>query len=477
MPDLEGVPPIDKFEPLKTKYYSLVRGVLKLAVEGRRIIVVTHLDADGITSGSIVFAALMRKGANVVLRCVPDLDHELISKLGEEKHDFYIFTDLASTLIGDLEAVVGGRFLVIDHHQLADADKDNPMVVNAWNFGLDGGKEASSASMAYFFATAVDPSNRDLSPLAVVGAVADRQDRGPDRSLNGLNGSALQDAKTARLVSTSRDLLFTGRETRPIHESVALTSAPFLKGVTGNKEAVLAALHQSGLRLKDGGAWRTISSLSNEEKMKVTEVVAGLTASAGDATESISELVGDVYTLELEDPLTPLRDAREFATLLNACGRMGRAGTGVSVCLGDRTESLSSAIATLTEYRGGIGRALKALSDDATRTTKVGGLVVVHAEGLVEEKLLGPVISILTSSPGYSDKVVVGFASSGDTELKVSSRVGDAHTGGVNLGLVMRGAAEAVNGVGGGHGMAAGAKIPSSQAEAFSKLVSGMLPS
>ena len=60
---------------------------------------------------------------------------------------------------------------------------------------------------------------------------------------------------------------------------------------------------------------------------------------------------------------------------------------------------------------------------------------------------------------------------SGATEFKVSSRVGDSYASSVNLGLVMREAAEAVRGVGGGHSMAAGAKIPSTEAETFSILV------
>jgi len=41
----------------------------------------------------------------------------------------------------------------------------------------------------------------------------------------------------------------------------------------------------------------------------------------------------------------------------------------------------------------------------------------------------------------------------------------------VNLGTVMRESAEAVGGVGGGHEMAAGAKIPAARADLFEKLV------
>jgi single-stranded-DNA-specific exonuclease len=461
---------------LLSRYRALAPEILKLARSGRRILIVTHVDADGLASGSIVFASLMRTGANVTLRTVPDLDSKAIGQLEAQRYDFYIFTDLASTLTAELAAAFDGRYLVIDHHQLSEADMSNPAVVNAWAYGFDGGREACSSSMAYFFAASVDPSNRDLSPLAVVGAVADRQDRGQGRSLTGLNRAAMEEAQSSGLLALSKDLMFTGRETRPIHESVALTSTPFLKGVTGRKDAVLSALHESGLPLKDGGTWRTISSLSVEEKTKLTEVIASMLGSAEGATDAIAGLIGEVYALEFEDSFTPLRDAREFATLLNACGRMAVPGTGISICLGDRLEVLRAAMKTLSEYRSGINKALEALTGDASRFEYRGPLVLVKGEGIVDEKLLGPVISILTSSPGFKDKVVVGTSSSRDSELKVSSRIGDSYPGTVNLGLVMREAAEGVGGVGGGHPMAAGARIPAAAAEAFSKAVTERIP-
>lgn len=96
----------------------------------------------------------------------------------------------------------------------------------------------------------------------------------------------------------------------------------------------------------------------------------------------------------------------------------------------------------------------------------------MRGEGIVDEKLLGPVISILTSSPEFKDKVVVGSTESRGDSLKISSRVGDEHGGTIDLGLIMREAAESVGGVGGGHAMAAGAKIPSSKGDSFSKAVS-----
>jgi RecJ-like exonuclease len=464
------------FDGLLSRYRALAPEILKLVLNGRRILVVTHIDADGLASGSIVFASLTRKGANVTLRTVPDLDAKTIRQLDAQRYDFYIFTDLASTLIAELGEAFDGRYLVIDHHQLSEGDMRSPAVINAWAYGFDGGRDACSSSMAYFFATSIDPSNRDLSPLAVVGAVADRQDSGQGRSLTGLNRVAVEEAQSSSLLVLSKDLMFTGRETRPIHESIALTSAPFLRGLTGSKDAVLSALHDSGLPLKDGGTWRTISSLSAEEKMKLTEVIAGMLGTANGATDALANLVGEVYTLEFEDSFTPLRDAREFATLLNACGRMAVPGIGISICLGDRSEALKAAMKTLSEYRLGINKALEALTSDPSRFERRGQLVFVRGDAIVDEKLLGPVISILTSSLDFKDKVVVGTSTSRDSELKVSSRVGDSFPGTVNLGLVMRDAAEGVRGVGGGHTMAAGARIPVEAAEAFAKAVADRIP-
>ena len=128
------------------RYRTLAPEFLKLARSGRRILVITHIDADGLASGSIIFASLMRKGANITLRTVPDLDSEKIRELEAQRYDFYIFTDLASTLIAELGAAFDGRYLVIDHHQLSEDEMLNPAVVNAWAYGFDGGREACSSS-------------------------------------------------------------------------------------------------------------------------------------------------------------------------------------------------------------------------------------------------------------------------------------------------------------------------------------------
>jgi single-stranded-DNA-specific exonuclease len=418
-----------------------------------------------------MFSALSRLGADVTVRSIPDLDKRRIKELQGQDNDFVIFTDLAATLGDELEEALDGRFLAIDHHQIPEDYADKPYFLNAWQYGYDGGKEACSSTMAYIFASTLDPANKDLSHLAVVGAVADRQDAGPGRSLTGLNRRALEDAQSAGLIKVTKDLVLTGRETRPIHESIAMITTPFLPGLSGSKDAVLASLLQAGLAIKDGPRWRTAAEFTSDEKMKVTELIAGALGTNGGSTEALAGLIGEVYTVSSEDAFTPLRDAREFGTLLNACGRMGVAGVGMALCLGDRGAAFRDAMKTLADYRMSINKAVQGLTGDGTRSVQHGSVVLVRGEDLVDEKILGPVTSIITSSQQFKDKVVVATARSGESELKVSSRVGDLYGKPVNLGVVMREAAEAVDGVGGGHSMAAGAKIPTSKAEAFSKLV------
>jgi len=452
------------------------RLIAALGSEGKRILVVTHIDADGLSSGSIAFAAIARKRATVSVKAIPDLDRTAIERLKAANFDYYLFTDLGSGLVGELASAFGDRFGILDHHQLPGGSPSNLAVLNAWNFGYDGGTEACSSSMAYAFAVALDHANRDLSPLAIIGALGDRQDGGEGRSIVGLNKVALDDAVKDGTVSVTKDLLFFGRETRPVHEAVAMSYAPFIQGLSGAKDVALAALTNAGIALRDGGRWRTLAELSKEEKQKVVEVVAGFIGTSSGGTGLLNELLGAVYTLEFEDPLTPLRDAREFGSLLNACGRMDRTDLGLSICLGDRDSAFSEALALMAEYRGKLSKAIQKLQAEPDKVSTRGKVMMVIGEEFIEERMTGSISSLLASSDKFRDKLVLVSAKSGESELKWSSRVGDSYEGEVNLGELMREAAEKVGGVGGGHSMAAGAKIPFARRDDFTKVILEHVP-
>jgi len=455
---------------LKARASEASRVLVQLRRDKKRILVVTHIDADGLSSGSIAFHALARSGCIASVRAIPDLDMRALETLKVDRFDFYLFTDLGSGMILELAKAFGEGFLVVDHHQLPPEQANHPNVLNAWGFGYDGGVEACSSTMAYMLATAMDEKNRDLSPLAVIGALGDRQDSGEGRSLTGLNREALKDAVEGGLMEVTKDFLFHGRETRPVHEAIAMTYTPFITGLSGAKDSTLAALSTAGLSLKDRGRWRTLAELSKEEKQKLLEVLTAYIASNGGSSAAVSEMIGEVYSLRLEDPLTPLHDGREFATLLNACGRMDATDVGIAICLGDRDQALSGSLRLMIEYRGKLNKAIQTLQS-GDKMTAHGDVMVVVGDDFIEERMTGSISSLLASSDKYKDKMVLVMTRSGETNLKFSSRLGDSFQKEVNLGLILKEAAESVGGVGGGHSMAAGAKIPVSKRDEFTAVV------
>src|SRR3989442_15838402 len=158
------------FDELLNRYYELSRNLTNTIRDGKKFIVVTHIDADGLCSGATTFLALARRGATVSVRTVPDLDLKTIDSLREERYDFYIFTDLASSLVSELASALDSRFLLLDHHELPEDRARNPAVVNAWHIGSDGGNAACSSAMEYYFARALDFSNSYLAHISIVRA-------------------------------------------------------------------------------------------------------------------------------------------------------------------------------------------------------------------------------------------------------------------------------------------------------------------
>jgi RecJ-like exonuclease len=84
--------------------------------------------------------------------------------------------------------------------------------------------------VAYFAAKAVNSENLDLAPIALVGALGDMQDRHEQRSLQSLNEIIVNDAVAAGLVKVEKDLMFFGRETRPLYKMIVTTTNPFIPG-------------------------------------------------------------------------------------------------------------------------------------------------------------------------------------------------------------------------------------------------------
>src|ERR687887_845230 len=266
---------------------------------GNQISIISHLDADGIASASIISTSLARLGANCSVRTVSDMTLNVIEQMRYENHDFYIITDLGAGMANELLKALDKKWVIIDHHQIPKqeiAAEYTDQILNAWKYDINGGNEICAGGMAYMVANALDRKNKDLSSIAIVSAIGDRQDQGDKKSLIGLNLEIVKIAQSLGLISIDLDLMLTGRETRPLHEALAYTSFPYIDGLTWNREACHALLKNAGLKLKDNGRWRVLAEFSQEEKSSILDAIATFVATSNkNSTSVVDDLIGYVY--------------------------------------------------------------------------------------------------------------------------------------------------------------------------------------
>jgi single-stranded-DNA-specific exonuclease len=433
--------------------------------------VFSHLDADGIAAAGIITKALVRLNTRFRTRVTQWVDEKIIQEMTAAKPQLVVLTDFGSGYIDLLnENVPNQRVVILDHHQIVgNAANSNIVQVNPHLQGIDGATEVSGSGVAYFAAKALNPLNVDLSPIAVVGALGDMQDKYDQRQLAGLNALIVEDAVNAGLMKVEKDLTFFGRETRPIHKALANSTSPLIPGISGDEGAALAFTSNLGIDLKDGK--RVLSDLSYDEKKRLSTGLAEYLLSKGLHLE-VPKLIGNVYVLTGEQASTSLRDAREFSVVLNSTGRLDKPSLGIAVCMGDRKNALVEANKVLEDYRKDINRYLTWVMEKPERMREFEHVYVVYGESAVNEKIIGTVASILAYSLPVSEKPILAFANvEAEGVAKFSARTTDAAVEkGVNLGDVMRVASERLGGKGGGHNIAAGAQVPLDKIEDFVKL-------
>jgi len=463
----------EQINALNESTIKAARLIREIASEEKSVYMLSHLDADGLAAASIMAKALFRSGVLFHVRIQQWIDQKTLEEILAKKPSLTILTDLGSGYLELLtEKLVDYNVIILDHHQPIGEASDNFIHVNPHLYGIDGSRDLSGAGIAYLVAKALDKNNVDLACMAIVGSLGDLQDKYNQRALGGINEIIVKDAVQEGYLTVEKDPIFFGRETRPIHKALANTTSPFIPGISGEEDKAAAFLMSLGIKLKEEDKWRALRDLSEDEKTRLCSSLADYLISKGFSSNVLS-LVGYVYTLVKEEPWTPLRDAREFAVLLNATGRMDKPSLGIAVGMGDRSESLEEAMTVLEEYRRTITKYMSWLFEDPNRIEELENIYVVRGEKTINDKIIGTLSSILSMNLPKQEKPVVAYAIVPEEGVaKVSARTVDLLTyKGVNLGEVMRLAAEKFSGRGGGHNVAAGAQVPIENIESFMKLV------
>ncbi len=424
-----------------------------LSMKKSRVRLVSHLDADGISSAAIIIKTLNRLGFFYSLTILPQLKYEDVKKFSKENESIFIFTDLGSgELCAFKELMPNKTIFILDHHQPQECElTDNIIHINPHNFGFNGSSEICGAGVTYLFAKAVDENNKDLSSIAILGIIGDVQD-----PKYGLNKIILNDAVESGNIKVIRGLRVFGAQTKPLYKALVQSSDFTIPGVTGNESGAIQFLKQIGVEPKDGSKWRRIIDLNDDELKRLVEGIIMMRL----GEESPEDILGDVYLFTKEKEGSPLKDAKEFATVLNACGRMGKASYGIGACLGDRRFK-KLAVSVLDDYRKEIVNGLKFFEKNRNSEYVVEepGILILNARDKVKPTVIGTVCSIISRNNSLSNNTfLLGLSRMNDKYTKISMRYkGDNE---VNLKDILMEILGDNEGEVGGHHFAAGAYIP-----------------
>ncbi|MBI3036042.1 DHH family phosphoesterase [Candidatus Woesearchaeota archaeon] len=449
--------------------YEQFNGQLKLAAEAFRQIdkkevirLVSHLDADGISAASIMIKLLNNDNRKYSVSIVQQLNKAVISQLASEPYNCFIFTDIGSGVISDIKELLNGKSVfVLDHHSIETDDFGNVVLVNPHLCGIDGGNEISGAGVVFKFACTVDKSMEDLAHIAIIGAIGDLQE---NNGFLRLNKEILDIAVKNGKVQVKKGLRIFGTQTKPLHKALEYCTDPYIPGVSGSESGAIQFLYHLGIEPKNGNEWKKAVHLGEDEMRKlVTGIIMKRLNEANP-----DDVLGNIYILTNEQEESPTRDAKEFATLLNACGRLGRASFGIGACLGDK-KIKQQAIRSLSDYKKEIVNALNWYNDNKFSDDVFwgNGFVIINAKSNVMSTMIGTLASILSKSNLMANNAfILSMAQSLDGNTKISLRT--TNSGNFDLRKIIE---EAIDGIGnsesGGHQNAAGAVIPTEKEMEF----------
>ncbi len=401
--------------------------------------VFTHFDADGISAGAIIAKSLLRFGKPFHVRFLKGLNQ----KVEYDSDELVILADMGSGY-PDVVSQIDADVIIIDHHTVVG--KIEPMRnlahINPHLAGLDGTYELSASGTAYVFANALG-NNVDLSPIAIVGAIGDKQ------KLIGGNAEILKEGVVNGFIEEKNGLnLYSGK----LREVLMYSLEPFLDFYGKENE-----LDEFLSKIKIDGD-KEIDELSKEETSTLANAIVLRLLKIGAYEGVIDEFVGKklIFKKEL------ISNAVMMTDVVNYCGRAAEMSIGLAVCLRDKNY-LEKALEIWRKFRIEIFEQIQQWRNEVKEGFCIRYLVMENAPST------SPIASTL-SRYIYSDKPLI-VVNVKNGKAKVSARSTTKIAEKIDLAEVMRLAAEKVGGRGGGHKVAAGANINPESVEEFLKEV------
>ncbi|MGF3553843.1 MAG: DHHA1 domain-containing protein [Thermoplasmatota archaeon] len=420
-----------------------------------RIRVVSHYDADGISSAAIICKALYRSGYDFHVSIMRNPFNKGLERLSKEQNQLIIFCDMGSAQIETIESL-DCRSIIIDHHQfLKEKTSENVLQINANLCELNGNYEACGSTLTYSVVKTLNPKNIDLISLAMAGATGDKQYIG---GFNGYNKTILEEALKNGFLKENISIKLYGET---LQESLYLSIDPYYPGLSGNNDEINELLKK--LKLTKNSK---IEDLNEEQKKKLNSFLIFKLIKAGCEKNILDTVIRNRY---YSDDLGC--ELERFADLLDSCGKGGDRGLALTFCMGDK-KAFEEALNFEKEYRQRILNELTILEKEGVKEMK--NLRYFY----IKNSSLGGVVSGIATNYVFDKEKPLFSISKDEKEIHVSCRANQYLVSkGLDLGFAMKEAADKLEGFGGGHKIAAGATINSEKEEEFLEIVDKIIGS
>ncbi len=437
------------------KFFLKAKELSSFVKNESNIMVVSHLDADGLTSAAIILQTLKREGVIYNLRVVQTVDNKVIEELKNISEKKIIFVDIGSGQLELVNSLKDKKILILDHHEPSVKTLEkNVLQLNPHDFSLDGSNEISGAGTTYFYSRMLN-NNKDLAYLAIIGAIGDVQEH---NGFIGLNKIILDDAVNSGKLKVKRGVKLFGAQTKNIVSLLTYNQDLSLKDITGSEQAVRNFLEELNIVYEENGRIKKYIDLSDDERKRLVSAMI-IKRSHLNNPESI---IGYYYTLVDEKRGSPLKDAREYATLLNACGRMDAASIGIAACMGNEVMK-KKAIMVQKEYKKAIGQAIRWFNEEKSKNKSIkfnDNYVLIDGRGIVKAEIIGTLASIVSRMDDLKEGTfIISIANIDEQNYKVSIRI-KGENNNKDLREIMTIIAEKSSSQAGGHSNAAGALVP-----------------
>jgi RecJ-like exonuclease len=435
------------------------------------VTLISHVDADGIASEAIVAQAISRLDIPITPIFVRQLESRTMQYVPNDD-TLKIFTDLGAGQQSLMEEVglSSDNVLILDHHinQPASGGTMYPQV-NSQFYGSEHAK-CSAAGVAYMVAKELNPANSDLAEIAIVGNVGDMMAR-ETCGLVGIARRIADDGVKSGHVRIIKGLNCYGLSTRPLHLCLANSDDPLIPGIAGDPKAATNLLIKLGIYDKSSDQ-RIWEELHADEVKLLASVVAEQMIANGESTE---RLFAELYFFPQEIEKSPLRNASEYATMLNACGRWAKPKIGMAICFGDRDQHYREGEHMLRHHRSIIRELCEHILN--TGVVDAGSMQWIHTGDSYPDTIVGIGAGMTLPKLDVSKPIMVLCSVPDDPDLvKISMRTHETVIRrGVDLQAALIVAAAEFGGTGGGHNIAAGAYIPKGCEDDFIRRVNELI--